>query len=107
MKPGAEVSSEKREAPEGAQRRRVRLFVALHLGAVGLIYAVALFLGGGFAGPNWPPAASTLALASVQPPANPAPRGEAVPQPVAHPLPAAVQPAWTQRAELPPPWEAR
>jgi hypothetical protein len=93
--------------PERAQRRRVRLFVALHLGAVGLIYAVALVLGGGFAGPTMPPVASTLAQASIKLPVGVAPEGSAVMERSANPPVPTELPDWTQRADIPPPWGSR
>ncbi len=104
MKPDAEAAP---AASDRAQRRRVRLFVALHLGAVGIIYAVALVLGGGFAGPPVPPVASTLAHASVKLPTSAATPSPAVTDPAANPSVLTVLPDWTRRAEIPPPWEPR
>jgi hypothetical protein len=88
-------------APRRDQRRRVRAFVALHLAAVGLIYAIALIVGGGMSGPPMPPL--TVATATVRH-AEPRP-GPVVVTVEATPPVAAPLPAWTQRAEVSAPWE--
>ena len=95
------------EAPEAARagrhRRGVRLFVALHLGAVGAIYAVAVVVGGGFTGPPMPPL--TVAMAKSQPiPAMPYPRIPVAAAPMVGPAP---RPEWTRRPEIAAPWESR
>lgn len=79
-------------------RRRVRVFVALHVGAVLVIYGLALSVGGGLMAPPVPPDAA-MALA-------PAPARVAVPLPAWREPPAtpAATPAWTQRAEVAAPW---
>lgn len=100
MKPGSDASG---RAGAGRHRRGVRLFVALHLVAVGTIYAVAVSVGGGFAGPPMPPA--TVALAST--PAAPATPATAGPLSAAQPVAPAPLPDWTRRAEIPPPWDSR
>ena len=100
MKPEAVVPS---DAPGGDQRRRVRLFVALHLGAVGAIYALALIVGGGYQGPPMPPL--TVASASA-PDAMPEPK-QRVPAPPANTMETAPLPAWAQRVETTRPWESR
>ncbi len=100
MKPEAVAPS---DAPEGDQRRRVRLFVALHLGAVGAIYALALLVGGGYQGPPMPPL--TVARASA-PDAMTEPK-QRVPAPPANTMEAAQLPAWAQRVEIARPWESR
>lgn len=87
----------------GRQRRGVRLFVALHLAAVGVIYAVAVTVGGGFAGPPMPPI--TVAMAS--PPKLSVGRTPAPALPMTQPLAPAPLPDWTRRAEIPAPWESR
>lgn len=97
-------------APSRSHRRGLRLFVALHLGAVGAIYAVALAIGGGRAGPPMPPLAAAVAVAATR---APAPASQV--EPTAHlvdPTPSRTEgpstlPAWTQRAEVAAPWEAR
>lgn len=100
MKPEVTATS---AAPEGSQRRRVRLFVAVHLGALGEIYALALIVGGGFEGPPMPPLseAPATAYASRLVPDKSAP----IPPVVAW-EPTAL-PAWEQRAEITRPWESR
>lgn len=100
MKPGTEATG---ATSTGRQRRSVRLFVALHLGAVGAIYAIALLVGGGFAGPPMP--SPTVAMAN--PPALPA---AAVPTAALRSAPAtapAPLPEWTRRPEIAAPWESR
>jgi hypothetical protein len=42
------------DAEHPTRRRQVRWFVALHLGAVGGMYALALSVGGGYAMPPFP-----------------------------------------------------
>jgi hypothetical protein len=81
----------------------VRLFVALHLAAVGILYALAVTLGGGFGGPPMPPITGVTAapsLASAAPAPAPAP-------PTTQPLAPAPLPDWTRRAEIAAPWESR
>ena len=100
MRPDAESPD---AVPERRHRRGVRLFVALHLGAVGAIYAVALVVGGGFTGPPMPPL--PLAVAKPQPiAASPAPMVAVTGAQTAVPTPL---PAWTGRAEIAAPWEPR
>jgi hypothetical protein len=87
----------------GSHRRRVRLFVALHLGAVGTIYAVAMAVGGGLAGPPVPPVA--VAMAKPQPaPEAQSPLGAV---PVVLPVEPSPTPEWTRRPEIAAPWETR
>jgi hypothetical protein len=77
--------------------------VALHLGAVGTIYVVALVLGGGFAGPTKP--LLTVTMAKPQPiPAMPVPRVAEAETPMVAPAPL---PEWTKRPEIAAPWEPR
>lgn len=104
MKPRAETDASGTEQA-GRHRRGVRVFVALHLAAVGIIYAIAVTLGGGFVGPPMPPI--TVAMAS--PAAAPATRAPAPPttQPPTPHLAPAPLPDWTRRAETPAPWESR
>jgi hypothetical protein len=85
------------------QRRRVRLFVALHLAAVGAIYALALLAGGGHGGPPMPPpgAAPVTAQAAAAVRMPPTPGGPSI-TPTAPALP-----AWAQRVETAGPWESR
>lgn len=104
MKPGDEATP---AVPDRTQRRRVRLFVALHLGAVGLLLAVALVVGGGFAGPTMPPVTSTVALASVKLPTSVAAPTLVATERDANPSVLTVLPDWTRSAEIPPPWESR
>lgn len=100
MKPDPTPNSAARE-PD--QRRRLRLFAAFHLGAVGAIYALAWLVGGGLASPPMPP----LNVAPVASPAErPAPLREGAAAPVLA-TDASVLPAWAQRAEITPPWESR
>lgn len=100
MRPDSQAAS---AAAAGGQRRRVRIFVALHLGAVGAIYAAALIVGGGFAGP--PMAPLTAASASTH---RDAPRPTSHAQPVAAtPSDAAAWPAWMTRADVAAPWAPR
>lgn len=90
-------------ASGGDQRRRVRLFVALHLGAVGAIYALALIAGGGFEGPPMPPltvASATASAAMLEP-------SQRVTTSPALTLDPAPLPAWAQRVEITRPWESR
>lgn len=104
MKPRGDTDASGTEQASG-HRRGVRVFVALHLAAVGIIYAIAVTVGGGFAGPPMPPI--TVAMAS--PPAAPATRAPTPPmaQPTTpHHAPAPL-PDWTRRAEIPAPWESR
>jgi hypothetical protein len=89
--------------PVGSQRRRVRFFVALHLGAVGTIYAVAVVVGGGFAGPPMPP----LTVAMARPEVAPTTQHPSVAAPVAVPAIPAALPDWTSRSEIAAPWESR
>lgn len=85
-----------------SQSRRVRLFVALHLGAVGAIYALAVAIAG-LAGPSMPPVPVAMAVHEGAPPATR--HAAAVPAtPDAGETPA---PAWTQTAEVAPPWALR
>lgn len=79
----------------------MRLFVALHLVAVGTILALSVAIGGGFEGPPMPP---VLMAAATLPVSAPLP---APPAPVADPSPALVRPEWTRRAEIAAPWESR
>lgn len=106
MKPDERVPS---RAASGQQRRGVRLFVALHLGAVGTIYAIALAVGGGFSGPPMPPIPTMppIRVAPATPLAVPPALtlGGAVPSPRTN-APARA-PEWTQRAEVSAPWELR
>ncbi len=89
--------------PVGSHRPRVRLFVALHLAAVGTIYAVALVVGGGLAGPPMPPLAVAMAKA------HPAPEVQSplVVMPAALPVAPSPTPEWTRRPEIAAPWETR
>ena len=98
MKPASEQPD---GIPVGSQRRRVRFFVALHLGAVGTIYAVAVVVGGGFAGPPMPP----LTVAMARPQAAPATQPPSVAAPVAVPVAPSPTPEWTRRPEIAAPWE--
>ena len=100
MKPEAPAPS---NAPEGDQRRRVRLFVALQLGAVGATYALALIVGGGFEGPPMPP----LTVASATAPDATLEPKQRVPAPPANTMEVAPLPAWAQRVEIIRPWESR
>lgn len=100
MRPDTETSE---AARAGRQRRGVRLLVALHLGAVGALYAVAVVVGGGFAGPPMP--LLTVAMGSPQPAlATPVPITTAPAAPTGTPAPL---PEWTRRAEVAAPWEPR
>jgi hypothetical protein len=100
VKPGAESSN---AVPAGGYRRGVRLFVALHLSALGTIYAVAVIAGGGLAGSPIP----SLAAATASPAASVSvmPRLDRNAQP--DPLPPTDLSAWTQRTEISSPWEPR
>lgn len=100
MKPEAPAPS---NTPEGDQRRRVRLFVVLHLGAVGAIYALALIVGGGWEGPPMPP----LTVATVTAPAATLEPRQPVPAPPPVTLDPAPLPEWAQRVEITRPWESR
>lgn len=100
MKPDTNASG---EAELDRDRRRVRLFVAMHLAGVGIIYAVAVTVGGGFAGPPMPPI--TVTIASL--PAAPATRAPALALSAEQSLNAAVMPDWAHRFEIPAPWESR
>lgn len=100
MKPDATAPS---TALEGPQRRRVRLFVALHLGAVGTIYALALIVGGGFGGLPMPPLTGAPASA-----AGPSPAPEhAVQHPPVVTSAATALPEWARRTEITLPLESR
>lgn len=89
--------------PAGAQRRRVQVFVILHLAAVGIIYAIAATVGGGFSGPPMPPITAARPSLPVTPGAL-APASElATTQLLAQPP----LPDWTSRHDIPAPWEAR
>lgn len=99
MKPDATAPS---TAPEGHQRRRVRLFVALHLGAVGVIYALALIVGGGFVGPPMPPLTGAPATA----PASSLVPVQLAPSPPVVTREATALPEWAQRTEITRPWES-
>lgn len=92
-----------RATPGGTQRRRVRVFVVLHLGAVGTIYAVALVAGGGFAGPPMPPL--TVAMATLAP--VPAAQAPVEVVPTSGPDALAPMPEWTRRDEISSPWASR
>jgi hypothetical protein len=81
----------------------VRLFVVLHLAAVGVIYALAWVVGGGWGGPPTP--RLTRAPATV-PTAHPLPKALAPNPPVVTAEPTAL-PSWAQRADIAPPWESR
>jgi hypothetical protein len=81
----------------------VWVFVALHVAAVGILYALAVTLGGGFVGPPMPPITGAMAVPSLVS-AAPAP---APAQPTTQPLAPAPLPDWTRRAEIPAPWESR
>jgi hypothetical protein len=83
--------------------RGVRVFVALHLAAVGILYALAVTLGGGFVGPPMPPITGAMAA----PPAVSAAPAPAPAPPTTQPLVPAPLPDWTRRAEIPAPWESR
>ena len=98
MKP-ADGSSD--AVPEGKHRRGVRLFVALHLGAVGTIYAIALVVGGGFAGSPLPPITTAMASPDHVPATLPE-RAETLPT-VRSAAPVPV-PDWTRRTEIAAPW---
>ncbi len=102
MKPDTESED---AVSAGRHRRGVRLFVVLHLGAFATIYALAVALGGGWAGPPMPPLAAASASASPAAAAPQRPRpGRETP---ASTLPTADLPAWAQRAEVSAPWESR
>jgi hypothetical protein len=96
VKPDTDASG---AAEVDRDRRRVRLFVALHLAAVGIIYAVAVTVGGRFAGPPMPPITVTMAAPATRAPA-PALSAE-------QSFNAAVLPDWAHRFEIPAPWESR
>ena len=87
--------------PAGSHRTRVRLFVALHLVAVGTIYAVALAVGGGLAGPPMPP----LVVATAKPQSAPEAQPLHGAVPVAMPVAPSPTPEWTRRPEIAAPWE--
>lgn len=99
MKPEADASG---TAQAGRHRRGVRIFVALHLAAVGTLYAAAVTVGGGFAGPPMPP----IAHARASPPALPAAPALAPAAPERHAATPAFPPDWTRRAEIAAPWES-
>jgi hypothetical protein len=83
--------------------RGVREFVALHLAAVGILYALAVTLGGGFVGTPMPPITGAMAAPSPLSAAlAPAPA-----RPTTQPLAPATLPDWTRRAEIIAPWESR
>lgn len=96
------------EAPEvtpaSRHRRGVRLFIALHLIAVGAIYAIALVVGGGFAGPPMPPITTAMASPVHAPTVPPAPFET---MPTERPVAPATLPEWTRRTEIAAPWESR
>ena len=102
MKPAAETSDAR---PDGRHHRRVRLFVALHLGAVGAIYAIAVVAGGGFTGPPMPPL--TVAIAMMDPQPVPASVSARVTTPSAQTVQLTPVPEWTRRPEIAAPWESR
>ena len=79
------------------ERRRVRWFVAAHVAAVGMLYALALGIGGGWA--EYLPPDLRVAAASAVP---------AVPALAAAPAARTAElPDWAQRPELSSPWELR
>ncbi|NUZ07390.1 hypothetical protein HQN59_16625 [Schlegelella sp. ID0723] len=90
--------------PLGAdQRRRVRIFVALHLGALAMIYAIAWSVGGGFAGPSMPAPDALAAVAQkAEAPLIPVTQTPAPATSAPDPLP-----AWAERVETQAPWEQR
>ncbi len=80
-----------------SERRRVRWFVSAHLAAVGTLYALALGIGGGWAG-HLPPDLRVAAAPAVT----------AVPTLAEAPAARTVErPDWAQRPELSWPWELR
>lgn len=83
------------------EARRVRLFVGLHLLAVGLIYLLAMLAGGGLGAAPWPPDLPGPSRAAVNAPAR-ASAGQAVVEP-SHAA-AGDGPEWLmqRRVELPP-----
>ena len=100
MKPDTDTPD---TARAGRHRRGVRLFVALHLGAVGAIYAVAVVVGGGFSGPPMPPL--TVAMASPQAAlATPVPIATTTVAPTVAPAPLQ---EGMRRVEVAAPWESR
>lgn len=100
MKPGPDAPKEARARPQG---RRVQLFIAAHLLAVGAIYALALFVGGGVVGPPMPPAA----VATAAPPAVRAAQAPVAAVQTPRTFAPTPLPDWAQRAEIAPPWVAR
>jgi hypothetical protein len=96
----AGVDTPARDASTG-RRHAVRVFVALHVGAVVAIYAVALAIGGGLASPPLPPQAAGGPAGSQRPLVAQVP----VAPPSARPTAAA--PAWSERVEVAAPWEGR
>ncbi len=100
MNAGTDTRTANSPDSAGGQRRRVRLFVALHVGAVLGLYALAVGLGGGLAMPPLPPQAlaTAPALAKARAPVH----GAAAPDVAATP---GALPAWTQRAEIAAPWD--
>lgn len=102
--PGAGPAGPQRER---ANRRRVRLVVALHLLAVGLIYTITLVFGGGLAGPMRPPDAARPAGSAAARPdtaVGPLPVTAAS---VTDPSAATGLPEWARRVEIAAPWEPR
>lgn len=86
-----------------SQHRRVSLFVALHVGAVAVIYALALIIGGTHVTPPVPAASVGTVVASTS-------SGMASPQapePGPETLAPTALPAWAQRAETTLRWEDR
>jgi hypothetical protein len=101
VKPAAKSSD---AVPERRHRRGVRLFVALHLGAVGTIYAIALVVGGGFAGTPMPPITTAMASPDHVPATLPEGAETLTTDRSVAPVPV---PDWTQRTEIAAPWEQR
>ena len=58
---------------EGAQRQRIRWFVAGHVGAVTLVHLLAAWVGDGWAPPPFPPDLTTAQRQLLLAPARPAP----------------------------------
>jgi hypothetical protein len=100
VKPDTDASG---AAEVDRHRRSVRLFLALQLAAVVVTYAVALTVGGGFAGPPMPPITVTM----TSPPVAPTTRALDPALSSEQPFSAAVLPAWTRRPEVPAPWDSR
>lgn len=89
----------------GQHRRRVCVFVALHVIALGALYAAALVVGGAMAGPPMPLNAVAMANDSDKPRALA--RTEVVPLPRTDTSAPTGAPDWARRAEIPAPWDAR